>query len=367
MAQGEQTGSEIVTNGDFATDISSWTPGMLGAATAATWDATGKLAISRATGANYSFATQTLSLTVGKLYSITFTATTQVGCEIGSVIFPTAGDMLTGVTANNATRTFFFTATAATAYLTFFESTQSATGTVDNVSVKEIVETTLTLTSNWTRVNTPAATITNPSIIIKLATSGDAIDVQVVQNEAGGVVTSPIPTAGASVTRLADIVSIANTLWPNQDAAMAYYAKYVANFVDDALALQYCVFENANASNEYVRLQSTTQTSRTGRSLFSVRDSVGGTVNVESSTDNLVPSGAEFEVRATYDASGQAHSINGAAVIIGAVPATLPTCNTLYLGSGGPFALSHINGPLEIFAAAPRRVVNGDLPTWLAA
>jgi hypothetical protein len=48
------------------------------------------------------------------------------------------------------------------------------------------------------------ATLANPSTGFKISTSGDAIDVDVVQNEAGTVATSPIVTTTATVTRNAD-------------------------------------------------------------------------------------------------------------------------------------------------------------------
>ncbi len=57
--------------------------------------------------------------------------------------------------------------------------------------------------STWSRVEI-TATLANPSTGFKISTSGDAIDVDVVQNEAGTVATSPIVTTTAAVTRNAD-------------------------------------------------------------------------------------------------------------------------------------------------------------------
>ena len=57
--------------------------------------------------------------------------------------------------------------------------------------------------STWSRVEI-TATLANPSVGFKLSTSGDAIDVDCVQNEAGAVATSPIVTTTAAVTRNAD-------------------------------------------------------------------------------------------------------------------------------------------------------------------
>ena len=57
--------------------------------------------------------------------------------------------------------------------------------------------------STWSRVEI-TSTLANPSVGLKISTSGDAIDVDCVQNEAGAVATSPIVTTTAAVTRNAD-------------------------------------------------------------------------------------------------------------------------------------------------------------------
>jgi len=57
--------------------------------------------------------------------------------------------------------------------------------------------------STWSRVQI-TSTLANPSTGFKISTSGDAIDVDCAQNEAGAVATSPIITTTAAVTRNAD-------------------------------------------------------------------------------------------------------------------------------------------------------------------
>ncbi len=57
--------------------------------------------------------------------------------------------------------------------------------------------------STWSRVQI-TSTLANPSVGFKISTSGDAIDVDCVQNEAGAVATSPIVTTTAVITRNAD-------------------------------------------------------------------------------------------------------------------------------------------------------------------
>jgi len=57
--------------------------------------------------------------------------------------------------------------------------------------------------STWSIVQI-TSTLANPSVGFKISTSGDAIDVDCVQNEAGSVATSPIVTTTATVTRNSD-------------------------------------------------------------------------------------------------------------------------------------------------------------------
>jgi hypothetical protein len=57
--------------------------------------------------------------------------------------------------------------------------------------------------STWSRVQI-TATLANPSVGFKISTSGDEIDVDCVQNEAGTVATSPIVTTTATMTRNAE-------------------------------------------------------------------------------------------------------------------------------------------------------------------
>lgn len=63
---------------------------------------------------------------------------------------------------------------------------------------------TVTVTASWTRVSIPARTVTNPAFGIRLATSGDKIAVDFVQNEET-LLTSPILTTTAAATRAVDI------------------------------------------------------------------------------------------------------------------------------------------------------------------
>lgn len=65
----------------------------------------------------------------------------------------------------------------------------------------------------WARATIPTQTLANPSVGFKLATSGDAIAVDFVQNEnSADMASSPILTTSAAATRAADKVTLPLTL-----------------------------------------------------------------------------------------------------------------------------------------------------------
>jgi hypothetical protein len=261
------TGSELVTNGTFASDVSGWTADIA----TVTWSA-GKMRV--ATAGGYGWATQVLSLTVGTTYVITASFSVIAGGISSIRIHPDATRTSTPIKVQNSetpsgTFAVIFTATAATQILSL-QNELNTTIEYDDISVKEatmsvsptatgldgIANTATTLTataadaiilqpislasaarcasayvkrrtgtgtisftqdggstwtditsqingSTWSRVQI-TSTLANPSVGFKISTSGDAIDVDCVQNEAGAVATSPIVTTAAAITRNAD-------------------------------------------------------------------------------------------------------------------------------------------------------------------
>ena len=80
--------------------------------------------------------------------------------------------------------------------------------------------------SEWRRI-VLSGTVTNPTVGIKLAVSGDAVAMDYGQVEDGAFVTTPILTTTATATRsadVADILNVANTSWFNQDQGSIYAA-----------------------------------------------------------------------------------------------------------------------------------------------
>ena len=146
----ETTGTELVTNGTFDTDISGWTNASVSGAGTVTWDSSQRLkveAINVGNMANYQF-----SATVGKVYKIVATLEADAANSVsnsarirGNNVAGSSGSDLQ-VTSNGTAQTIvkYWTATSSTVSLrpsAASSGTWGAAGDIayfDNISVKEV-------------------------------------------------------------------------------------------------------------------------------------------------------------------------------------------------------------------------------------
>jgi len=120
--------TELVTNGDFATDT-DWTK-------ETGWSISSGVA-SYNGSANNNALYENLNLTTGTTYKLVFTVVNYVS---GTLVAALSTGSLTGNTPNiTANGTYAFDLTA-TGPLCIFRSTSSFTGSIDNVSVKEVFQ-----------------------------------------------------------------------------------------------------------------------------------------------------------------------------------------------------------------------------------
>jgi len=155
--------------------------------------------------------------------------------------------------------------------------------------------------STWSRVQI-TSTLANPSTGFKISTSGDAIDVDVVQNEAGAVATSPIVTTTAAVTRNADSLSYQTA--SNIDFAVGtFYCKAQSNiqqFGRNAVKIgaSYIGIGNTDLTTWRV-YDGTTTTVKTGLSDISTsarkRANSWGPANTLLTGDGLVSTSGTFD------------------------------------------------------------------------
>ncbi len=109
--------------------------------------------------------------------------------------------------AGNATALQAITSGSSSRITSMWVKRITGSGNIDLTQDNGSTWQTMTVTASWTRVNLTAATLTNPTVGIRIVTNTDAIDVWGFQHETGIVATSTIPTLGSTVTRAVDDVT----------------------------------------------------------------------------------------------------------------------------------------------------------------
>ena len=125
--------------------------------------------------------------------------------------------------ANDATIMQLLTAATGTRTASAFIKRISGTGTISltrNGGTNWTDITSSLVTGSWVLVKMTSDVGANPTVGIKMGTSGDVIDVDCVQDENGAWATSPILTTTAAVTRNADVLSYASAFDVAQGTAL---------------------------------------------------------------------------------------------------------------------------------------------------
>jgi len=121
-------------------------------------------------------------------------------------------------TAANATVLQTVTQSAASSVFSVYLMRLTGSGTIQLTQDNGTTWTTVTINSSWQRYQIPAQSTANPTFGIKIVTSGDAVAWDSAQFEAGTLVTSPILTTSAAVTRALDVATVTSIPWFNATA-----------------------------------------------------------------------------------------------------------------------------------------------------
>ena len=127
-----QIGSELVTNGDFATD-SNWSKG-------GGWSISGGKA--EALNVNGSYLVQNISFTNAKTYKIQFSVSDYLSGEVRIRFSGGGGFISTDYVSGNNTHTLYLQSIGNTVFR--LQGQNNFTGSIDNVSVKEVISATNT-------------------------------------------------------------------------------------------------------------------------------------------------------------------------------------------------------------------------------
>jgi hypothetical protein len=114
---------------------------------------------------------------------------------------------LINATSANGTILQAITSTSAARATSAYVKRVTGSGVIEMTQNGGTTWTSITVTSDWTRVSLASATVTNPSVGFRIVTSGDEIAVDGVQLENGSFVTSVIFTTTTALTRSADVCS----------------------------------------------------------------------------------------------------------------------------------------------------------------
>lgn len=234
-------------------------------------------------------------------------------------------------TAANATALQAITSASSSRLTSVYIKRRTGSGNIDLTQDNGTTWTTQTVTSSWTRVALSAVTSTNPTVGIRIVTSGDAVDVWCFQHETGTVATSPIITYGAAVARAADSPLALLNLFPSIGTAYTVYAKYKpqsASVATTAIRL------DDTTTNELVSLGN----NASGAGLATVTD---GGVSQASITSGTITASAFHRVAASVEANNVLFVVNGGAGVQD-TSVTLPTLTRLLLTAGGGQELQQI-------------------------
>jgi hypothetical protein len=260
-------------------------------------------------------------------------------------------------TAGNATALQAITSASSARITGFWVKRRTGSGNIDLTQDNGGTWQTMTVTADWTRVELTAATLTDPTVGIRIVTSGDEIDVWGFQHETGSVLTSTIPTRGVTVTRAADNLIALSSSFPYGSSNTAYvYA------VAREVATQHDVLEfDANNANEDESVKLYTDAS--ANILMQIED--GGATQLDP-LDSAVNASANttFQISGAWATNDVDVSANGTAAASDGT-ATMPTITHIRFGSN-PTPGNHLNGFIYKMVTVPRQVETdaGNLETW---
>lgn len=170
------------------------------------------------------------------------------------------------------------------------------------------------------------------------------------QLEAGVFETSLIVTTSASVTRVADDLSLPTSLFNHSATAGTLYAKFRPINVS---AIRFALAMDDGTANERFAIGS----SAAGAGLFTVVD--GGAAQTAPLTTGTITANASNKDAASWAANDFALSVNGGAAATD-VSGTLPTVTSLRFGTAAS-AVSILNGHLEQVVHLPRTMTDAEL------
>jgi hypothetical protein len=213
---------------------------------------------------------------------------------------------------------------------------------------------TVTITNNYTQVASVARTVASGTIGIRLAVSGDVIEVDFTQGEVGPVATSPIATTIATATRNADVISLSGAVSGCIGQTQGtIYAE--VDMTSQTSTRTLMTISDGTATNR-IRFRLTTSTN------LEMERSVSSSAN--ASLNVTVPSSGVSKIALGYNASASGFVIYVNGTLAGTIAAATPTfTNQLTrIDLGSNIGASPIfNDRIRVVALYTNRLTNAEL------
>lgn len=224
----------------------------------------------------------------------------------------------------------------------------TVTGTITISQGATTLDVTASLNSaTFTRVELNASVL-NSAFGITFGASGDVIEADCNQFEAGAFATSPIPAAG---TRNADVLTYPTSSWMNSSAGTLFVQAQVVTI--EASVNKYAFSLSDGTLNEATAIGIRT----TGVGFLFVSD--GGVTQANVSTIGSASSSTTFNLTGVYALNDFATTLNGG-VVQTDVSGTLPTVTTAIAGAD-PASAQQLYGTISRVAYWPHRLSNAQL------
>jgi len=214
---------------------------------------------------------------------------------------------------------------------------------------------TVTITSGYTQVASVARTVASGTVGIRLAVSGDVIEVDFTQGEVGPVATSPMATTTGSITRNADVINLSGAV----SGCIGQTEGTIYAEVD---------FRNLGYNGAILTLQTDnwlTNSIQIQKSLgnqwrFTIRAASAVILNVDAGT---ITAGI-YKIALGYNTatSGTVLAVNGS-ILSTQTASSIPACNSVVLGTRnetGTFTI-HLNDRIRAAALYTTRLTNAEL------
>lgn len=233
------------------------------------------------------------------------------------------------ILVGSAARTFSIWLRRKTGSGTILVTDDAFVSTVDVTSELNLV--------TYTKVGDITTTQANPDIGVEIVTSGDEVEIDFGQVEAGAFSTSPIPTVANSVTRNADAITTTDVSWINDAGGTLYisFSPTASSVIQDVVVLHNGTFQESH----FHRVSATAM----------IANSRDGNVDQYSLTTAIAPvAGTTYKMVTGYELNNVSAYVNG--TVLDTSPdtlATMPTITELSMGAdipafGGPIRAIHI-------------------------